>query len=117
MEIQILNKDMIVAVVIAISNSKLTSKKCQDFNGIQTAEAMCANPVEILKFFQVNLQLLKLQLPLQRSYLHLKHFSIITQAPVVQRLVGAINRNKGNQFRYPLDSNLFPVDARLTKAG
>ena len=32
---------------------------------------MGLNPVEVLKFFRVNLQLLKLQLPLQQSYLHL----------------------------------------------
>ena len=36
------------------------------------AEAMGSNPVEVPKFFRVNLQLLKLQLPLRRSYLHLK---------------------------------------------
>ena len=36
------------------------------------AEAMGSNPVEVSKFFRVNLQLLKLQLPLRRSYLHLK---------------------------------------------
>ena len=36
------------------------------------AEAMGSNPVEVPKFFRVNLQLLKLQLPLRRSYLHIK---------------------------------------------
>ena len=36
------------------------------------AEAMGSNPVEVPKCFRVNLQLLKLQLPLRRSYLHLK---------------------------------------------
>ena len=35
------------------------------------AEAMGLNPVQVPKFFWVNLQLLKLQLPLRRSYLHL----------------------------------------------
>ena len=35
-------------------------------------QAMGANPVEVPKFFQVYLQLLKLQLPLQQSYLNLK---------------------------------------------
>ena len=34
-------------------------------------EAMGSNPVGVPKFFCVNLQLLKLQLPLWRSYLHL----------------------------------------------
>ena len=33
---------------------------------------MGSNPLEVPKLFQVNLQLLKLQLPLWRSYLHLK---------------------------------------------
>ena len=38
----------------------------------RNADAMNSNPVEVPKFFfRVNLQLLKLQLPLQRSYLHL----------------------------------------------
>ena len=32
------------------------------------AKAMGSNPVEVPKFFRVNLQLLKLQLPLRRSY-------------------------------------------------
>ena len=37
------------------------------------AEAIGLNPVEVPKFFfQVNLQLFKLQLPLRRSYLHFK---------------------------------------------
>ena len=36
------------------------------------AEAMGSNPLKVPKFFPVNLQLLKLQLPLRRSYLHLK---------------------------------------------
>ena len=37
------------------------------------AEAMGSNPIEVPKnFFRVNLQLLKLQLPLRWSYLHLK---------------------------------------------
>ena len=36
------------------------------------AEAMGLNPVEAPKCFRVNLQLLKLQLPLRRSYLYLK---------------------------------------------
>ena len=35
------------------------------------AEAMGSNPVEVPKFFPVNLQLLKLQLLLRRSYLRL----------------------------------------------
>ena len=35
------------------------------------AEAMGLNPVQVPNFFWVNLQLLKLQLPLRRSYLHL----------------------------------------------
>ena len=35
------------------------------------AEAMVSNPVEVPKFFRVNLQLLKLQLPTGRTYLHL----------------------------------------------
>ena len=39
------------------------------------AEAMCSRPVQVATFFQVNLQLLKLQLPLRRWYLHLNlHF-------------------------------------------
>ena len=38
----------------------------------RNADATDSNPLEVLKFcFRVNLQLLKLQLPLQRSYLHL----------------------------------------------
>ena len=39
------------------------------------AGAMGSNPVEIPNFFRVNLQLLKLQFPLRRSYLHLKRFN------------------------------------------
>ena len=35
------------------------------------AETKGSNPVEVPKFFQVNLQLLKLNLPLRRSYRHL----------------------------------------------
>ena len=33
---------------------------------------MGLNPVEVPKIFRVNLQLLKFELPLRRSYLHLK---------------------------------------------
>ena len=33
---------------------------------------MGSNPVEVPKIVRVNLQLLKFQLPLRRSYLHLK---------------------------------------------
>ena len=35
------------------------------------AEAMGSNPVEVPNFFRVNVQLLKLQLPLRRLYLYL----------------------------------------------
>ena len=38
------------------------------------AEAMGSNPFKVPKYFRVNLQLLKLQLPLRRSYLHLNIF-------------------------------------------
>ena len=38
------------------------------------AEGIGLNPVEVPKFFRVNLQFLKLQLPLRRSYLHVKKF-------------------------------------------
>ena len=38
---------------------------------------MGLNPVEVPKIFRVNLQLLKFQLPLRRSYLHLKKKIII----------------------------------------
>ena len=37
---------------------------------------MGLNPVEVPKIFRVNLQLLKFQLPLRRSYLHLKKITI-----------------------------------------
>ena len=44
------------------------------------AEAMGSKPVEVSKFWGVNLQLFKLQLPLQRSYLHLKYvFTVLLQ--------------------------------------
>ena len=33
---------------------------------------MGSNPVEVPKIFRLNLQLLKFELPLRRSYLHLK---------------------------------------------
>ena len=35
---------------------------------------MDSNPDEVLKFFRVNLQLHKLQLPLRRSYFHLNFY-------------------------------------------
>ena len=38
---------------------------------------MGSNPVEVPKIVRVNLQLLKFQLPLRRSYLHLKKKKII----------------------------------------
>ena len=38
------------------------------------AEAMGSNPFKVPKYFRLNLQLLKLQSPLQRSYLHLNIF-------------------------------------------
>ena len=38
---------------------------------------MGSNPVEVPKIVRVNLQLLKFQLPLRRSYLHLKKIIII----------------------------------------
>ena len=38
---------------------------------------MGSNPVEVPKIVRVNLQLLKFQLPLRRSYLHLKKKYII----------------------------------------
>ena len=38
---------------------------------------MGLNPVEVPKIFRVNLQLLKFELPLRRSYLHLKKMIII----------------------------------------
>ena len=41
---------------------------------IANAEAMGSNPFKVPKYFQVNLLLLILQLPLQRSYLHLNIF-------------------------------------------
>ena len=44
------------------------------------AETMGSKPVEVSKFWGVNLQLLKLQLPLRRSYLHLKYvFTVFLQ--------------------------------------
>ena len=41
---------------------------------IANAEAMGLNPFKVPKYFQVNLLLLKLQLPLRQSYLHLNIF-------------------------------------------
>ena len=38
---------------------------------------MGLNPVEVPKIFRVNLQLLKFELPLRRSYLHLKKKKIV----------------------------------------
>ena len=38
---------------------------------------MGSNPVEVPKIFRLNLQLLKFELPLRRSYLHLKKKIVI----------------------------------------
>ena len=38
---------------------------------------MGSNPVEVPKSFRLNLQLLKFELPLRRSYLHLKKKIVI----------------------------------------
>ena len=42
------------------------------FSPCSAVPEMDSNPVEVPKIFWVNLQLLKFQLPLRRSYLHLK---------------------------------------------
>ena len=49
---------------------------------------MGSNPVEVPKIFRVNLQLLKFQLPLRRSYLHLKK----------KKIIKVFNLNDSRQF-------------------
>ena len=52
---------------------------------------MGSNPVEVPKIVRVNLQLLKFQLPLRRSYLHLKKKIII--------IIKVFNLTDSRQFK------------------